>query len=188
MESVTLFAVFFIWPSVFFFFFFLCCMCVCSFSLFDKSLLSGAATMLLMLLFLIFHSPLACYNVYRFVASSLFSCCPIILYAFVHIILVLTIRKWKTLTNTTQSSAAPSFRLHGYDDALQPTPLNTSHRHFSLSLSSTELTGLQHQASLTAEEGSTVVSLARFSYISWYHKLKISKQSTIYIWIGNQTI
>ena len=30
----------------FFFFFFLCCMCVCSFSLFDKSLLSGAATML----------------------------------------------------------------------------------------------------------------------------------------------
>ena len=42
--------------------------------------LSGAATMLLMLLFLIFYSPLACYNVYRFVASSLFSCCPIILY------------------------------------------------------------------------------------------------------------
>ena len=41
---------------------------------------SGAATMLLMLLFLIFHSPLACYNVHRFVASSLFSCCPIILY------------------------------------------------------------------------------------------------------------
>ena len=35
--------------------------------------------MLLMLLFLIFYSPLACYNVYRFVASSLFSCCPIIL-------------------------------------------------------------------------------------------------------------
>ena len=60
------------------FFFFLCCMCVCSFSLFDKSLLSGAATMLLMLLFLIFYSPLACYNIYRFVASSLFSCCPII--------------------------------------------------------------------------------------------------------------
>ena len=57
-------------------------MCVCSFSLFDKSksLLSGAATMLLMLLFLISYSPLACYNVYRFVASSLFSCCPIILY------------------------------------------------------------------------------------------------------------
>ena len=55
-------------------------MCVCSFSLLDKSLLSGAATMLLMLLFLIFYSPLACYNVYRFVASSLFSCCPIILY------------------------------------------------------------------------------------------------------------
>ena len=54
-------------------------MCVCSFSLFDKSLLSGAATMLLMLLFLIFYSPLACYNVYRFVAS-LFSCCPIVLY------------------------------------------------------------------------------------------------------------
>ena len=41
---------------------------------------SGAATMLFMLLFLIFYSPLACYNVYRFVASSLFSCCPIILY------------------------------------------------------------------------------------------------------------
>ena len=41
---------------------------------------SGAAAMLLMLLFLIFYSPLACYNVYRFVASSLFSCCPIILY------------------------------------------------------------------------------------------------------------
>ena len=39
-----------------------------------------AATMLLMLLFLIFYSPLACYNVYRFVASSLFSCGPIILY------------------------------------------------------------------------------------------------------------
>ena len=58
--------------------------CVCSFSLFDKSLLSNAATMLLMLLFLIFYSPLACYNVYRFVASSLFSCCPIIL----HIIFV----------------------------------------------------------------------------------------------------
>ena len=38
------------------------------------------ATLLLMLLFLIFHSPLACYNVHRFVASSLFSCCPIILY------------------------------------------------------------------------------------------------------------
>ena len=38
--------------------------------------LTGAATMLLMLLFLIFYSPLACYNVYRFVASSLFSCCP----------------------------------------------------------------------------------------------------------------
>ena len=54
-------------------------MCVCSFSLFDKSLLSGAATMLLMLLFLIFYSPLACY-LYRFVASSFFSCCPIILY------------------------------------------------------------------------------------------------------------
>ena len=56
------------------------CVCVCSFSLFNKSLLSGAATMLLMLLFLIFYSPLACYNVYRCVASSLFSCCPIILY------------------------------------------------------------------------------------------------------------
>ena len=54
--------------------------CVCSFFLFDKPLLSGAATMLLMLLFLIFYSPLACYNVYRFVASSLFSCCPIVLY------------------------------------------------------------------------------------------------------------
>ena len=66
--------------TVGFFFFFLCCMCVCSFSLFDKSLLSGAATILLMLLFLIFHSPLACYNVHRFVASSLFSCCSIILY------------------------------------------------------------------------------------------------------------
>ena len=63
------------------FFFFLCCMCVCAlFSLFNKSLLSGAATMFLMLHFLIFYSPLACYNVYRFVASSLFSCCPIILY------------------------------------------------------------------------------------------------------------
>ena len=36
--------------------------------------------MLLMLLFLIFHSPLACNNVYRFLASSLFSFCPIILY------------------------------------------------------------------------------------------------------------
>ena len=56
-------------------------MCVCFFSSFDKSLLSGAATMLLILLFLIFYSPLACYNVYRFVASSLFSWCPIILYA-----------------------------------------------------------------------------------------------------------
>ena len=44
------------------------------------SFVSGAATMLLMLLFMIFYSPLACYNVYRFVASSLFSCCPIILY------------------------------------------------------------------------------------------------------------
>ena len=56
-------------------------MCVCAlFFLFDKSLLSGAAIMLLMLLFLIFYSPLACYNVYRFVASSLFSCCPIIVY------------------------------------------------------------------------------------------------------------
>ena len=55
-------------------------MCVSSFSLFDKSLSSGAATMLLMLLFLIFYSPLACYNVYRFVVSSFFSCCPIILY------------------------------------------------------------------------------------------------------------
>ena len=55
-------------------------MCVCSFSLFDESLLSGAATMLLMLFFLISYSPLACYNVYCFVASSLFSCCPIILY------------------------------------------------------------------------------------------------------------
>ena len=41
---------------------------------------SGAATMLLMLLFLIFYFPLACYNVNRFVASSLFSCCPIMLY------------------------------------------------------------------------------------------------------------
>ena len=41
---------------------------------------SGAATMLLMLLFLIFYSPFACNNVYRFVASSLFSCCPIMLY------------------------------------------------------------------------------------------------------------
>ena len=55
-------------------------MCVCSFSLFDKSLLSGAATMLLMSLFVIFYSTLACCNVYRFVASSLFSCYPIILY------------------------------------------------------------------------------------------------------------
>ena len=33
-----------------------------------------------MLLMLISYSPLACYNVYGFVASSLFSCCPIILY------------------------------------------------------------------------------------------------------------
>ena len=56
--------------------------CACSFSLFDKSLLSGAATTLLMLHFLIFYSPLVCYNVYRFVASSLFSYCPIILYIF----------------------------------------------------------------------------------------------------------
>ena len=58
---------------------------------------SGAATMLLMLLFLIFYSPLACY-VHRFVASSLFSCSPIILFIiFVsYIILVLTVRKEKT--------------------------------------------------------------------------------------------
>ena len=42
------------------------------------SLLVNSA-LLLMLLFLTFLSPLACYNVYRFVASSLFSCCPIIL-------------------------------------------------------------------------------------------------------------
>ena len=53
-------------------------------SLFDKSLSLGVATMLLMLLFLSFHTPLACYNADRFVASSLFSCCPIIL----HIIFV----------------------------------------------------------------------------------------------------
>ena len=32
----------------------------------------GVATMLLMLLFLAFHSPLACYNVYRFVVSSFY--------------------------------------------------------------------------------------------------------------------
>ena len=44
-----------------------------------KSLFSCTATTLFMLLFLIFYSPLACHNVYRFVASSLFSCCPIIL-------------------------------------------------------------------------------------------------------------
>ena len=55
------------------------CECGCSFSLFDKYLSSGVATMLLMLLFFTLYSPLACYNVYRFVASSLVSCCPIIL-------------------------------------------------------------------------------------------------------------
>ena len=52
-------------------------MCVSSISLFDKSLSSGVAVMLL---FLTFHFPIVCYNVYRFAASSLFSCCPIILY------------------------------------------------------------------------------------------------------------
>ena len=57
-----------------------CVLCVYSFSLFDKSLSSGVATMFFMLLFLAFHSPLVCYNVYRFVASSLFLCCPNILY------------------------------------------------------------------------------------------------------------
>ena len=68
--------------TVVFFILFVLYVCVCSFSSFDKSLSSGAATMLLMLLFLIFYSPLACYNVYRFVASSLFSCCPIIVYIY----------------------------------------------------------------------------------------------------------
>ena len=66
---------------------------VCSFSLFDKCLSSGVATMLLMLLFLTFYSPLACYNVYRFVASTFFSCCPIILHIIVVIVHMLTVRK-----------------------------------------------------------------------------------------------
>ena len=53
------------------------CVCVCSVSLLDKSLLSGAAIMLLMLLFLIFYSPLACYNDLSFCCFFDFSCCPI---------------------------------------------------------------------------------------------------------------
>ena len=57
-------------------------MYVCSFSLFNKSLSSGVATMFLMF-FLTFHSSLACFNVYRFVASSLFSCCPMLYIIFV---------------------------------------------------------------------------------------------------------
>ena len=56
-------------------------MCVRAFfSSFDNYLSLAVATMLLMLLLLTFHSPLACYNVNRFVVSSLFSCCPIVLH------------------------------------------------------------------------------------------------------------
>ena len=43
--------------------FFILYVCLSSFSLFDKSLSSGVATMLLLLLFLTFHFPYACYNV-----------------------------------------------------------------------------------------------------------------------------
>ena len=82
------------------------CVCVCSFSLFDKFLSSGVATMLLMLLFLTFHSTLACYNVYRFAASSLCSCCPIILYiSFVYYSCVDGTEIKKTLTNYQKGSA-----------------------------------------------------------------------------------
>ena len=62
---------------------------LCVLLFFDKSLSSGVAAMLLMLLFLTFYSLLACYDVYRFVASSLFLCCPIILYMYCFCILFL---------------------------------------------------------------------------------------------------
>ena len=67
--------------------------CVCSFPLFDKSLLSDDATMLLMLLFLILHSLLACDTTYRFLASSPFRAVQLYCILFMYIILVLTLRK-----------------------------------------------------------------------------------------------
>ena len=57
------------------------------------TMFSGAATMLLMLLFLIFYSSLACYNVYRFVASSFSRAVQLYCMLFMHIIFVLTVRK-----------------------------------------------------------------------------------------------
>ena len=55
---------------------------------------------------------------------------------------------------------------------------NHASKHFVQTFTfSTELAGLQHQASLQrrGEVGPTVATLSRFSYISRYHKLKISQ-------------
>ena len=83
---------------------------------------------------------------------------------------------------TTTSYASFNSDLPSYVYSCATLPCSHASKHFiTTSTSSMESTGLQHQASHTAEGGSTVATLARFSYISWYHKLKISKQSMIYI-------
>ena len=94
----------------------------------------------------------------------------------------MTTRRDLNMQPTTTSYASFNSDLPSYVYSCATLPCSHASKHFiTTSTSSMESTGLQHQASHTAEGGSTVATLARFSYISWYHKLKISKQSMIYI-------